>query len=316
MVDLSASCPAARPLALEVETNPLGYDTTDHGALKEAIAARYERATPDDVVLGAGASEVLAALAHALVEPGVTVACASGSYPAFVAGVDRCGGRLVGPDEPADVVAFCNPTNPEGRRVDIPRVRAAVGEHAVLVVDEVYRDLTLGEPILAASDIDTRAVSVNDLSKPLGLGGLRIGWAVMRDHELRERVEREVALLSGGLSVLSVRAALIVFREFDEWVAAAVDQAREKAPAIYRALSAAGWSHTVPEAGLTIIATPPRPLEEGALERVHEAGLFVLPGETVGADGGLRISLLAEVDALSQALAVLAERQPLGRSAA
>src|SRR3989442_296663 len=75
------------------------------------------------------------------------------------------------------VVLFNNPHGPSGSLV-----RGSYVGAARLIADEVYRPVALIADHRAVSVIDDvdGAVSVGDLSKPLGLGGLRIGWIVSR----------------------------------------------------------------------------------------------------------------------------------------
>jgi aspartate/methionine/tyrosine aminotransferase len=56
----------------------------------------------------------------------------------------------------------------------------------------VYRELEHNprHRLPAACDLDPRAVSLGSISKSYGLSGLRIGWLVTRDADLREAVLR------------------------------------------------------------------------------------------------------------------------------
>src|SRR6185436_12885726 len=89
------------------------------------------------------------------------------------------------------------------------------------VVDEVYRPIALVPGTAPASCIDAspRAVSIGDLSKPLGLGGLRIGWIASHDREVIERCADAVDYLSGSVSTLSAAVALHALQRFDELLA-------------------------------------------------------------------------------------------------
>ncbi len=169
----------------------------------------------------------------------------------------------------------------------------------------MYRDLSR-VPLPAAATLDPGAISIGDLSKPLGLGALRIGWIATRDVDVRERLDRQLQLLSGGPSALSVRAALAAFERFDAAVAATVDRAEENGAHIFRALTSHDWTWTPPEAGLTVAAWPARPLDAAAEQRVRDAGYFLIPCDMYGAPGAYRFSLLAPPATVCHALDLLA----------
>ncbi|MCC6388355.1 MAG: aminotransferase class I/II-fold pyridoxal phosphate-dependent enzyme [Dehalococcoidia bacterium] len=316
MIDLSASCPPPATLAVD-----LGEALTADGLafvppsgapdLREAIAARYSTVAAGDVLIAAGASEALAAVALALLGPGARAAVDSGIYASFTEAAKAAGAVLV-PGSPlapdTAVVAVCNPSTPSDRIRDMAVLAAeARAAGAVLAADEVYRDLSC-IPIAAAADLDAHAISIGDLSKPLGLGALRIGWVATRDAALRDLLDRQLQLLSGGPSALSVRAALAAFATFDDEVARTMAAATENGGAILRALAAHGWTFTAPEAGLTVLAWPPTAVDAAAEARVHAAGLFLIPCDMYGAPGAYRFGLLAPLEAVRRALHLLAER--------
>lgn len=58
-----------------------------------------------------------------------------------------------------------------------------------LISDEVYRGIVYrpGDSVSPAADLSPYAVSIGDLTKPFGLGGLRVGWLASRDQELLEK---------------------------------------------------------------------------------------------------------------------------------
>src|SRR5690349_24798185 len=61
--------------------------------------------------------------------------------------------------------------------------------------------MTFGEALPVAAGLSERVISVTSLSKTYGLPGIRVGWLVTRDAELRERLlaAKEQILISGSL---------------------------------------------------------------------------------------------------------------------
>src|SRR5262249_1911768 len=94
------------------------------------------------------------------------------------------------------LVSLASPQNPSGVAIPAAVVRGAValvGGHcpdAYLLVDETYREAAYGDDPVAESAIalSPRVVSVASLSKCHGAPGLRLGWAITRDAELRRKL--------------------------------------------------------------------------------------------------------------------------------
>lgn len=314
-IDLSSSSPPAPLLGLPVERavppQDLGYvPPTGAAELRELIAARYATLAAGDILLTAGASEALAAVAFAVVGRGHCVAHDRGTYPSFLEAARTAGARLrldTWPRRGDRVAAICHPTAPDGRLFDIVAwAEAAVRAGAVPLADEVYRDLGHdGAAVVSAADACEGAVGIGGLSKTLGMGGLRVGWIATRDASLGARLDRQLQLLSGGPASLSVVAATAAMRRFDIFVWETLKAMRANAPAVYAVLAAAGWHFERPQAGLTLEARPPlRPTPQDE-ERVRAAGYFLIPCDMYGAPGCYRISLLADAGALRRALAIL-----------
>jgi aspartate/methionine/tyrosine aminotransferase len=273
--------------------------------LRDMIAARYHSIRPDDIVLASGASEVLAAIAHAFAPR--RVAIDRGVYESFIAAAERLGSELLeaSPGDgavDADLTVLCNPTVPDGRLRDLHS--PATGR---LVVDEVELDFVhVRRPVFRAADRIAGGISVNSLSKSLGLGGLRVGWAACRDEDALAAIDREVQLLSGGPAGPSVAAAEAALRCYDDWIVETRAALADNAPAVYDVLRQAGWRFERPEAGLTVECTPPLPIDAPVLDDLKAAGLFIVPGSVYGTPATCRVSLLAPVEGLERACAIVA----------
>ena len=185
-----------------------------HGGFPEllqAIAA-YNGVAAEQVVLGAGADDILMLCARSYAGPGDRIAIANEpSYPlyrvaAWVAGAD------VGDDEP--VLTFvCRPHNPTGALVDLPSARP-------LVVDEAYFEYA-GET--AVPLLDDGVIVVRTFSKAFGLASARVGYALASAETAAELNARQepapVSTISAALALAGLEAgspdvsATIVERE-------------------------------------------------------------------------------------------------------
>lgn len=186
--------PSSRPGAIagplaEINTYPHGGYDGIHAAIAE-----YAGVEPENVVLGAGADDLLLLCARAFAGPGDRVAISDDpTYPLFRLGALLAGAEL-GDDDPA-LTFCCRPNNPTGALDPLPAARP-------LVVDEAYAEYA-GET--ATSRIGEGVVVVRTFSKAFGLAGARIGYA-LADRETAEELNARQA--PAPVSTLSVALAL------------------------------------------------------------------------------------------------------------
>jgi imidazoleglycerol-phosphate dehydratase/histidinol-phosphatase len=167
-----------------------------HGGYTELTAAiaRYTGVEPANVVLGAGADDLILLCARAFAGPGDRVAIANDpTYPLFGIGAQVAGAE-VGDRDPA-VTFACRPNNPTGDLGDLPAERP-------LVVDEAYYEYA-GET--AAGLIDEGVVVIRTLSKAFGLAGGRVGYT-LADAETAVELNRRQS--PAPISTLSAALAL------------------------------------------------------------------------------------------------------------
>ncbi len=307
MVDLSVSCPVAEAdPSFDV---PNGYpEPGGLLSLRSAIAGLYPGLEADDVVVTNGATEALAACALVFSAAGTLIDVAPGSYPSFTSLARRLGGSFrswTGSDD-ADVIVLANPTIPDGQLLDVPSLAERAHRAGQrLIADEVYLDLRPCSQARPAALCSATAISIGDLSKPLGLSGLRIGWAVSRDREAVCRIRHAVQELSGGPSTLAMHAAESAVQTYATRYAVQLLRARRNAPRVFGTLEAFGWTFTPPMQGWTFLASPPAALAEDALDALAAEGLFLVPASVFGRDSdGFRVSLFADPGRLRRALAI------------
>ena len=193
--------PSSRPGALagalaEVNTYPHGGYTE-----LEAAIARYAGVEPENVVLGAGADDLILLCGRAFAGPGDEVAIPPApTYPLFRVAA-QLAGATVGDAAPA-VTFACRPGNPFG---DLP----ALPDARPLVVDEAYFEYAGGET--AAGLIhDEDVVVIRTFSKAFALAGARVGYLLAGRElaaELRARqAPAPVSTLSAALAVAALRS--------------------------------------------------------------------------------------------------------------
>lgn len=195
----------------------LGYtESLGLSQLRQEIAASYPGVGVDDVVLLATPIEGIHLAAQAALEPGDEVIVLSPAYDALIHQFEQVVGLqnvrkwqftptatrweldfdrledLLTPRTKMLVVNFPhNPTGflPTARQLD--RLVEIVERHDLLLFcDEMYSGLWLSGAVAipSAAELTRRAIVLSGLSKTYGLPGLRTGWLVIRDTELRENI--------------------------------------------------------------------------------------------------------------------------------
>ncbi len=183
-------------------------DHRGHPGLRERLAAEAGCA-PSQVLLTPGAAGALFIVSTSLLSPGGHVVVLRPNYATNIEAPRAIGcgisfvdlsmerGFQYGADDIAKamtpqtrLVSITTPHNPTGTVLDEGELRRIVdlvtSRGAYLLVDETYRDLTVGTPRPFATTLGERVISVASLSKAYGLPGLRVGWLLTRDPELNE----------------------------------------------------------------------------------------------------------------------------------
>jgi histidinol-phosphate aminotransferase len=173
------------------------YAHGGYPSLVEAIA-RYAGVGTENVVLGAGADDLILLCARAFAGPGDSVAVADEpTYPLYRVAAGLAGAVVDASRRPA-VTFCCRPNNPSGALAPLPEERP-------LVVDEAYYEYA-GET--AAGLLDDGVVVLRTFSKAFGLAGARVGYALAAEPTAKELNRRQSPLPIAAPSAALALAAL------------------------------------------------------------------------------------------------------------
>ncbi len=173
-----------------------GYPTGGYRGLRRQIA-EYAGVGPENVVLGAGADDLILLCARAFAGPGDAVALPlAPTYPLFRIAAQLASAE-VGGDDPALTFA-CRPNNPTGEFRPLPAARP-------LVVDEAYFEYS-GETALDLLGDDV--VVLRTFSKAFALAGARVGYALASVEIAAELNARQAPAPVSTLSAELALAAL------------------------------------------------------------------------------------------------------------
>ena len=170
-----------------------------HGGFPELVdgIARYAGVEPENVVLGAGADDLIMLCARSFAAAGDSVAIAeTPTYPVFRVAAYVAGAEI-GDELPA-LTFCCRPNNPTGDFGPLPAARP-------LVVDEAYFEYA-GET--AADLIGDGVIVLRTFSKAFGLAGARVGYALADTGTAAELNRRQSPQPISGISAALALAAL------------------------------------------------------------------------------------------------------------
>jgi aspartate/methionine/tyrosine aminotransferase len=189
------------------------------------------------------------------------------------------------------LVYLVHPHNPTGSVLSREEMQAIaemterVG--AILVNDEVFRLIPLEEePLPSVVDVIEDAVSIGDMTKPWGLGGLRVGWIASRRHDLLDLISSARDYSTMCSSAPGSFLAELALRHSAQIIAPRLAAARanrdQLAEAITNSQGALSWRR--PAAGYTAFVQLPAHLSTTAFCRrlAREQRLLLLPGEVYG----------------------------------
>ncbi len=190
--------PSSRPATVAAALATVNeYPRALYSALTDAIA-EYAGVATENVVLGAGADDLILLVARAFAGHGDVVAIADEpTYSLYRVAAELAGAR-VGDDDP--VLTFCcRPNNPTGALDPLPDARP-------LVVDEAYWEFSGAEG--AVGLIDEGVIVLRTFSKAFALAGARVGYALASADTAAELTARQAPAPISSLSAALALAAL------------------------------------------------------------------------------------------------------------
>lgn len=319
--DSNVQCGRLRQLAVPVELElNYGYDRGS-AELRELVARRYG-GDPGQVVITHGAQEALYLLYCTLIRPGDRVMAFRPGWQQATEAPARLGAEVVVVELAEDfsldlaaveraatgglrLITLNTPGNPSGRAVraeELAALRAIVERTgAYLVADEEYL-LELTDSVALSGP---RTISVSSLSKIAGLPGLRVGWMygppelVTACAEYRHLTTISTSVLCEALAVDALSNWAGYRAEYDQLTGLGLIQL-EAFTARHADIMRLRPPEGTPFAWLQL-APGISSLELS--RRMLDAGVLLMPGETLGKAGGIRISFAREAPVLAEGLA-------------
>jgi histidinol-phosphate aminotransferase len=193
-----------RVLARMLERPWNRYPDFESMELRRAIAAAWDLA-PDNVLVGNGSNELLAATIGTFVGPGTPVVFPRPTFALYEQLVTIAGGLPIPiefePDSgllPLDailaavarhenaVVIVCSPNNPTGGVLPAGGLEALLASGAMVLLDEAYGDFRQAAKAPGLEVTNDNLVTFRTFSKAWGLAALRVGWLASTAGNCRE----------------------------------------------------------------------------------------------------------------------------------
>jgi histidinol-phosphate aminotransferase len=242
------------------------YPPSDYRRLVTAAASTYG-VEPSELLVGAGADEILDLIGKAFLPPGGEAVIPAPSYAMYRVVTEQRGARAVhvprraaeagwaidvdavrAAARTAQVVWLCNPNNPTGLAEppgSIEGLLAGVAEDAkndgreppIVALDEAYAEFT-GQSLLDARQAHPNLVVIRTASKAYALAGLRVGFAIAQPATIARLAPYRPPGSVSTVSVTLVTEALLEPTAMRANVARVAAE-RER---LSRALSDAGWT--------------------------------------------------------------------------
>jgi aspartate/methionine/tyrosine aminotransferase len=210
-------------------------------------------------------------------------------------------------DSGARAVALTNLHNPSAAALSTDELAIVVeetGRHDALVLcDEVYREMTYGEMPKGAYELGENGVSVSSVTKLNGLRGLRLGWLI-GPKEVAQTVEMARMYLNYRLPVHSCQFAAEAVRRRDWFRERVLERARTNLPILK------GWlegenriTGRLPDGALMISLRLPEGTDDLEFsELLLNECIAVGPGRYWGAPGTIRVTFSCSGKELTEGL--------------
>jgi histidinol-phosphate aminotransferase len=248
------------------ETSLSEYPPSDYRRLVAAAAARYG-VDAEEIVVGAGADEILDLIAKAFLAPGDRAVVPVPTYAMYRVLTEQRGARVVAvprrgaeagwaldPDAvraaaaDAQVVWLCSPNNPTALPEPDGAIEAllsglledatAVGRAApIVVLDEAYAEFA-GRTLLPLRSAYPNLIVVRTASKAYALAGLRVGFGIARPEMIARLNPYRPP---GSVSTVSVTVVTEALRD-DGILHANLSRVATERERLSVALRLAGWA--------------------------------------------------------------------------
>jgi aspartate/methionine/tyrosine aminotransferase len=206
------------------------------------------------------------------------------------------------------LICLTHPNNPTGSVItedELRHVLDMVEDHNIfLLMDETYRDLTLGnQPLPTAASLNPNAISVSTMSKVYGVPGIRIGWSACLDETVIKGIlnVREQKTICN--SALNEAIALQLLNKKEEHLADIKRRVNTNVLILIEWMkNQEDLEFIAPEGGVTCFPRYKKSSEELCRLLVEKYRTFTVPGYCFKMDSFFRLGFGGETEELKKGL--------------
>ena len=319
--------------------------------LREAVAeytATYSNVEVDssEVVVTNGAKQAVFQSFAALIDPGDEVLLPAPYWVTYPAGIELAGGipavvetnsqsgfKVTVEDleaartERTQALVFVSPSNPTGSVYTTDEAKAIgewAAEHDVWVIaDEIYQRLfyddEVAPSIIAATPHFENWIMINGVAKSFAMTGWRVGWMI-GPLDVMDAAARHQSHATSNVSNVSQHAALAALTGSQDTVGVMRDAFAARRDLMYSLVSTIPGFQCVEPQGAFYLFPDVRAVlgdryatsAELAEAIIDQAGVALVPGESFGAPGYLRLSYAVGEEEIRRGVAAIAD--VIGRS--
>lgn len=304
------------PRALEVLHAAIGqthrYPEIQATDLHEEIAG-FHRVRREQVLVTAGATELLHMIARVLLGPGLNAVTSAKSFIVYKLATQVTEGKLIevptrengydleaiasAIDSDTRIVLIANPNNPTGTLLTADEIDDFVNrlpEHVLLVVDEAYGDFAeafarkrraVYSHAFDYIRADKNIMLLKTFSKAHGLAGLRVGYGIGPERLISLFAPTRVIFSVSSVAQAAASAAL----HDSDHIRRAVQNNLEQAEALAAGMKGLGFQ--VPQTWANFLYCELRQDAGVFAKQLRAFGIVVQPLGTWGAPDAIRVSI-------------------------
>ncbi len=299
------------PIALSYASNILSnanvYPESSNIVLRNKIAETFTL-SPDNIIVGNGADEVIYYIAMSLINDNDEVVIPKITFPIYEIAFKIMRAKIIksSMDENkidledilkritknTKIIALCNPNNPTGHAIkkdEIYRFIRNVPSHILIAIDEAYMEFAdiddFPDTISMFKNGYKNLFIIRTFSKAYGLAGFRIGYGIGEKKviEIMHRIK-----LPFNISIIAQNAALGALMD-SEFLQKTIKNTKEGRKDICKALNTLGLKYVESSTNFILIDTG----KDGDLitEELMKRGIIVRSAKSYGNPTSIRVTV-------------------------
>lgn len=318
--------------------SPAAGDPEVRKTLADSVNRKFgTHYTADNFYMTVGAAASLSISVKALTNPGDEYITFAPFFPEYAVWVETAGAKLV--VTPADTADFQidfeafekllspktkgiilnSPNNPSGvvyseetiQRLSelLAKKQKEYGRSIYLITDEPYREIVYdGMEVPFVPNYYKNTLVCYSYSKSLSLPGERIGYIIVPDEA--DDGKKVMAAIAGAGRALGYVCAPVLFQKA---IARCVDVPcdvsayKKNRDLLYHGLTELGYECVRPQGAFYLFVKSPEPDAKAFSEHAKKYDVLVVPGDSFGCTGYVRVSYCVSEQTIKDALPVFAE---------